>query len=109
MNNLAPDAKAARVELCAALVAFPVGFIGMLALWGWVIVRFVAPEARWWDVVHTSVNAIMISFVVGGIGFAALTMWMLSRYHYKREVYRCHSCGRPLKGIGIPCGCRGLE
>ena len=109
MSNLPPDTRAHRLEIYASLVAFVVGFFGMLALWGWLIVRFVMPEVRWWDVVHTSVSAIMISFVFGGMGLAALTMWILSRYHYKRGVYRCNFCGRPLRGIGITCECRAAE
>jgi len=109
MSNLRPDTRAHRQEIYASLIAFVVGFIGTLTLSAWVIVRFVTPEARWWDVVHTSINAIMISFVFGGMGLAALTIWILSRYHYKRGVYRCNFCGRPLTSIGIPCECRALE
>jgi len=109
MNNLPPDTRAARLEIYAALIAFVVGFIGSLALWGWLIVRFVAPEEHWWEVVHTSINAILISLVFGGMGLAALTMWLLSRYHYRRGVYSCNFCGRPFKDIKTPCECRGLK
>jgi hypothetical protein len=69
------------------------------------IVRFVTPEARWWDVLHTSINAILISVVFGGLGLAAVSGWALSRYHYKRGFYRCRFCGRLLKGVGILCDC----
>jgi hypothetical protein len=50
-----------RREVFVALMAFVGGFVVILAVLGWLIVHFVIPEARWWDVLHTSVTAIMIS------------------------------------------------
>jgi hypothetical protein len=105
MSTLPPDTRAFRREIYVALVAFVLGFIIVLAALGWLIVRFVTPEARWWEVLHTSVNAILISVVFGGMGFAALSLWVLTRYEYRRGFYRCRFCDRPLKGVGIPCDC----
>jgi hypothetical protein len=87
------------------LFAFIIGFLGMLALLEWVLLRFVEPGTHWWEILHYSVNAIIISVVFGGGGFAVLSVKVLSWYHYKRGVYRCRFCGRPLKGIGVPCEC----
>jgi hypothetical protein len=105
MSKLPPDTIAKRREIVVALIAFVVGFVVMLATLAWVIVRFVTPEARWWDVLHTSINAILISVVFGGLGSAALSSWVLSRYHYRHGFYRCRFCDRPLKGVGVPCDC----
>ncbi len=105
MSNVPPESRALRREVYVALIAFAVGFVVVLSVLGWLIVRFVTPEARWWDVLHTSITAIMISVVFGGLGSAALSVWAMSRYHYWRGFYRCRFCGRPLKGPGILCGC----
>jgi hypothetical protein len=105
MNDFPPDSRALRREVCVALTAFVVGFVVVLAVLGWLMVRFVTPEAHWWNVLHTSITAIMISVVVGGLGSAALSVWAISRYHYWRGFYRCRSCGGPLKGPGILCDC----
>ena len=105
MSILPPDTIAMRREIFGALVAFVVGFVVILATWAWVIVRFVTPEARWWDVLHSSINAIMISVVFGGLGSAALASWLLSRYHYRRGFYRCRFCHRPLIRPKRLCDC----
>jgi hypothetical protein len=105
MSKLPRDTIAIRRELFVAIVAFFVGFVVMLATWAWVIVRFVTPEARWWDVLHTSINAIMISIVLGGLGSAALASWLVSRYHYAHGFYRCRFCHRPLKKPRQLCDC----
>jgi len=106
MSDLPPDAKAMRRETYISLIAFVVGFFGMLAVWGWVVVHFVVPEARWWDVVHTSINAILISFVFGGMGSATLSLWLVSSYHYRCGVYHCLFCGRTLNSRRDHCDCR---
>jgi hypothetical protein len=105
MSKLPRDTIAMRREILVALVAFVVGFVGVLATLARVIVRFVTPEARWWDVLHTSINAILISVVFGGLGSAVLASWLLSRYHYRRGFYRCRFCHRPLKRPGCVCDC----
>jgi len=105
MSELPPDSRASRRELVVAFLAFIIGFLVTLATLAWLIVRFVTPDARWWDVLHTSITAILISVVFGGLGSAALSLWALSRYHYRRAYYRCGFCGRPLKGVGTPCDC----
>jgi len=105
MSKLPPDSIAMRREIFLALIAFVLGSIAALATLAWVIVRFVAPEARWWEVLHTSIHAILISVIVGGLGSAALASWLLSRYHYHRGFYRCRFCHRPLKKPHRPCDC----
>jgi hypothetical protein len=104
MSKLPRDTIAMRREISGALLAFAVGFVVMIATLAWVIVRIVTPEARWWQVVHMSVNAILIS-VLGGLGSAALVSWLLSRYHYQRGFYRCRYCHRPFKRPRVLCDC----
>src|SRR5262245_60531643 len=105
MSKLPPETIAMRQAIIGALIAFVVGFIVMLATLAWLIVRFVTPEARWWEVLHTSINAIMISVVFGGLGSAALVTWLLSRYQYRRGFYRCRFCHRPFTRPGRICDC----
>jgi hypothetical protein len=94
-----------RREILVAFIAFVLGFVVTLVTLGWLIVHFVTPEAHWWDVLHTSINALLISVVFGGLGSAALSVWALSQYHYRRGFHRCRFCDRPLKGVGILCDC----
>jgi len=104
MSNFPPDTRALRQTIYTGLIAFVVGFVAVLATLGWLVASFVAPDGRWWDILHASLNAILIS-VFGGLCFAAGSVCLLSRFHYWRGVYRCPYCGRPLKGIGILCDC----
>jgi cytochrome c biogenesis protein CcdA len=108
VNNLPPDARADRQTIYAGLIAFVVGFVVVLVTFGWLIVHFVAPEAHWWDILHTSINAVLIS-VLGGLCFCAAIVGVLTKVHYLRGVYRCRFCGRPLKGVRIRCGCAESE
>ena len=105
MSRFSRDTIALRGEIFVAVVGFLVGFVVVLATLAWVIVRFVIPEARWWDVLHTSINAIMISIVLGGLGSAALASWLASRYHYSHGFYRCRFCHRPFKKPRHLCEC----
>jgi TRAP-type C4-dicarboxylate transport system permease small subunit len=109
MSNLSPETRAHRLEIYVSLVAFVVGFFVMLATFGWLITHFVEPGTRWWEILHLSISAIFVSVVFGGLGFAVASVLVLSRYHYKRGVYRCDYCGRPLKGAGIRCDCRDTQ
>ena len=109
MSELQQDTKALRREIYAGVLAFVIGSIVVLSVVGWLIVRFVLPEARWWEVVHTSVTAILISIVFGGLGSAALSMRLLSTYHHRRGFYHCLFCGRTLRSVGERCPCRPSE
>ena len=105
LNKLPPDTIAMRREIIVALIAFVVGFVTMLATWVWLIVGFFIPEAPWWEILHTSLNAILISVVFGGLGSAALASWLMRRYHYSRGFYRCQFCDRPFKRPVRACDC----
>ena len=106
MSNLPPDARAFRQEIYVSLIAFVIGFVVLLSALAWVIVRFVYPEAPWWELAHTSINAVLISIVIGGLGSAALSMSLLSKYHYRGGVYHCLFCGRTLSSARDRCPCR---
>jgi hypothetical protein len=85
MNALPPETSAMRRQIIVILLAFIVGFVAMLATLAWVIVRYVTPEARWWDALHSSINAILISILFGGLGSAALASWALRRSCRRRN------------------------
>ena len=79
-------------------------FVALLFLCGWLITRFVTPDARWWDILHTSLNAILISFVLA-LGATAGALWLLNQIHYRRGVFPCPYCGKPQRGFAITCDC----
>lgn len=87
---------------------FVVTFIGLVLIFGWLILRFVAPDARWWDVLFTALNAAAISFV-GAMGLTAGALHLLNHIHYLRGVYRCPYCDRRQKGFAITCDCPGAK
>jgi len=104
MSSLPPDTRAMRQTLYAALAAFPVGFVLVLVALGLLVYHVVTPDARWWEILHISINSILIS-AFGGLCFSAVAATVVSRIHYRRGAYRCRFCDRPLKGPGIPCEC----
>ena len=87
MKSVPPD-RALRREICAALAAFVLGFVLMLAACEWAMLRFVAPEARWWGILHSCITALLIS-VLGGLSFAPGSVWVLSWFDCRLGVYRC--------------------
>jgi biotin transporter BioY len=93
-----------RQVLVVGISTFILGFLAVLFLLGWLIARFVAPEARWWDVLHSSFNAFLISFVAA-LCLTAGALWLLNQIHYRRGAYPCPYCGRPQKGFAITCNC----
>lgn len=105
MSNPLPDERALRQMVYVAVFSFVIGFVGMLALFEWVILRFVAPEGHWLEILHSCITAILFSVIFGGLGFAALSLQVLNWYQYKRGYYRCRFCGQPLKGAGVVCSC----
>jgi hypothetical protein len=105
MSRLPPDTKALRREVYAGLLAFVVGFGATLALLEWLIVHFVEPDTRWWEILHALFSILMIS-VIGGLALAAGVVWTLSWIHHCCGMYRCLFCGRPLKHASVPCDCR---
>ncbi|HLX71027.1 MAG TPA: hypothetical protein VKV04_15480 [Verrucomicrobiae bacterium] len=105
MSKLAPETRAILQTICVALIAFVIGFLGMLALFEWLILRFVAPDGHWFEILHVSMNALLISVLVGGLGSATLSVRVLSWYYNKWGVRRCHFCGNLLKGARAVCTC----
>jgi hypothetical protein len=78
MSRLPRHTRADRQAIYAGLIAFIVGFVAALLVLGQLIVRFVAPESRWWDILHSSINAILISFLAGLLSCAAV-VWVFTR------------------------------
>ena len=44
MSNPLPEGRALRQMVYVVVFSFIIGFVGMLALFEWVILRFVAPD-----------------------------------------------------------------
>jgi len=93
-----------RQIIVVGISTFTLGFIAVLSLLGWLVAHFIAPEARWWDILHSSFNAILMSFVAA-LALTAGALWLLNQIHYRRGVYPCPYCGRPQRGFAITCGC----
>jgi hypothetical protein len=108
MSRLPPDTIALRQLVVVGLLSFLVGMAGVLVLVGWLMWHFVEPDTPWHQLLHIAISGLIIS-VFGGMALAVATMWSLNWWHYRQGVYRCVHCGRPLKGIGIPCDCPGIQ
>ena len=96
--------SANRQDIIVGFSTFVLSFVALLLLCGWLITRFVTPDARWWDILHTSLNAILISFVLA-LGATAGALWLLNQIHYRRGVFPCPYCGKPQRGFAITCDC----
>ena len=96
--------SAIRQDLIVGFTTFVLSFVAVLFLFGWLIIRFVTPEAPWWDILHTCINAIGISFVVA-LGVTVGTLLLLDQIHYRRGAYPCPYCGKPQRGYAITCDC----
>jgi hypothetical protein len=108
MDQTPPDSKALRQLLVVGLFAFLLGMAGVLFLVGWLMWRFAEPDTRWYDLLHISVYGLIYS-VIGGLAVAAAAVNILSWWQYRRGVYRCVHCGRPLKGLDTPCDCPAIR
>jgi hypothetical protein len=97
-----------RQVLVVGISTFLLGFVAVLLLLGWLIAHFVAPAARWWDVLHSGFNAIVISFVAA-LALTAGALWLLNQIHYRRGAYTCPYCGRPQRGFAITCDCSDAQ
>lgn len=96
--------RASRQLLIVGLGTFILGFIAALFLCAWIIARFIAPEAAWWELLHVGWNIILVSFVAA-LGLTAGALWLLNQIHYRQGVYPCPYCGKPQRGFAITCDC----
>jgi hypothetical protein len=104
MTRLPPDTIALRQLIIVGLLAFFVGMAGVLFLTAWLMWSFVEPDTPWHELLHFSIHGLIFS-VFGGLALAAGAVSLLSWWHFRRGMHRCVHCGRPLKGIGVPCDC----
>ena len=107
-NKPDSDTVALRQTIVVGFVSFLLGMVGVLILTGWLMWRFVEPDTPWHQLLHIAVYGLIFS-VLGGMALAAGTMSLLSWWHYRRGVYRCVHCGRPLKSISILCDCPEVQ
>jgi hypothetical protein len=105
-----------RQVLVVGISTFILGFVAVLLLLGWLIAHFVAPEAPWWDVLHSAFNAILISFVAAlaltagaALALTAGALWLVNQIHSRRGAYTCPYCGRPQRGFAITCDCSDAQ
>jgi hypothetical protein len=103
-----PESMATRREVYGAIVSFVVGFLGAAVTCGWLILRFMGPETRWWEIPHTIIVAMGVS-LIAGLALAGALVTVLSRWHFRRGMYRCPYCDRPRKGIDSGCECPDVQ
>jgi hypothetical protein len=65
MNPLPPETKALRRLVYVGFASFFIGFFGALAVLEWLMLRYIEPDTRWWEILHFAVNAILMACVVG--------------------------------------------
>jgi hypothetical protein len=108
VSRLPPETVAMRQLIVMGFLAFLAGMAGLLILVGWLMWRFVEPDTPWHQLLHIAIYGLIFS-VLGGMALAAGAMSLVSRRHHRQGVHRCVYCGRPLKGIGIPCDCPEVQ
>jgi hypothetical protein len=86
----------------AGIAAFGTGFSVTFFLLGFLLLFLT--RLGTWEILHIAIKLTSISFFVG-LALAAATCSLLSRRNFKRGIYRCPYCARPLKGINILCDC----
>ena len=100
-----PDTKALRQMIFLGLAAFATAFVVTFLLLGLAALFFLRPDTgEIMEILHVGINLTIVSFIVG-LALAAATVSLLSRRNFRRALYRCPYCDKPLKGIGILCDC----
>jgi hypothetical protein len=85
----------------ATIIAAFGGFFLCLAAGSYLIFR---NEMRWWELLPSIMTVIMLSAAGAaliGAGVGNAFNWL----HYRRGVYCCVRCNRPLKNDHSPCAC----
>jgi hypothetical protein len=109
MSHRQPLTKAQRQIIIVGIISYLIGFIGMLAVVGWLMNFSTIKEGSWKAMLHVGPVAIICSLVFGGLSFAAVSMGLLRRHHFRHGVHHCPYCDRPLKGTLMRCGCPGAQ
>lgn len=94
--------------MLATVVAFLLGFIGLLVFLGWLQVRVVDPGAAWWELLHFSINSMLISFL-GAMALAAAVSWLANEWYYRRGAFTCPYCKRPSRKPFARCDCKAAH
>ena len=107
MRRFPPEPKTLRQVVLAGLAGFIIGFVGLLAIWAWVVYRYRPPEGGWWgtfQLLHMSIHIIIFAVIVGllvALVAVRFTEWL----QYRLGMHHCHLCGRVLRAERIPCEC----
>lgn len=107
-DPLPPELRALRQMLVVGLLAYVVGFALVFAAGCWLVLHYALPGTAWWNVAQMLVNVALIANVAG-IWLVALAMHLLNSIHYRRGIYRCVHCGRPLRNIHTLCDCPTMQ
>jgi cytochrome c biogenesis protein CcdA len=99
-----PESKSGRKVIWTAIFFFIAGFFLTLILMTWVLIHFSDTKISWWRI-WEAVSVSFVISVIGGLIIASIAITVLQKYYYRRGVYRCPFCNRPLKNMKDICNC----
>src|SRR5262245_41946573 len=105
MSETPPDCRAYRQTCMATIIAAFGGFFLCLAGGSYLLFR---SHMRWWEMLPSVMTVLVVS-PAGGLLIGAGVGNALNCFHYRRGVYRCVRCNRPLKNDHSPCLCEGAS
>ena len=102
-RDLPADTLAFRRTFAGGVAGFCVGF-GLAAGLFVFILTGLGTSVGWWAVATGVIHAVPVSFLAGAAGAAAVVK-SLEWWHYRRGVYKCVYCARPLRRGVTGCVC----
>jgi hypothetical protein len=104
MSRMDFESRALRRRLLVGLGAFVLAFPALLGVAIYLLLLLREPADGWFSVVMTVLNLLPI-IVAGAAGLAWAAIYLVELPFLLRGDYRCHSCGRPQRGLGAMCPC----
>lgn len=107
MSQAMPNPTALRQLVFTAVVAFFVGFVGVLVVWAWFLSHHQIKDMSWWQIFDMVMHTIhLITFaVIGGLLATLAATRAVSWLHVRLGMYECPFCGRAVRVSSMPCEC----
>lgn len=108
MNGSPAEDRALRLGCLTGLVSFLLGFVGLAAAGMYLVIQFRFPKEGWWAISSAIVWVLVMPAFAAAMAAVAV-MKAVEWWQYRRGIFRCHHCGAPLRGFGVPCDCLPAE
>ena len=103
MPAVPDDTRALRQMLAAIIGGFLGGFLLIVTLYTYAIIRYGWPAQRWWVLPHALEG--LVFAVTGGLLTAWAAMTLVTRRQHRLGMHRCFMCNRVLTYGDEPCVC----